>query len=250
VRGIAGAIARALNPLAIAGDVGLDLDPWQSDVIDSRHDRLLINVCRQGGKSTATSLLAVNEATSEPGLILCASPSQRQSGELFRKILQALRSLEPAPRFALESTTRLELEGGSRIVALPGSESTVRGFSAPRLVLIDEAARVPDDLYAALRPMLATSGGRIVALSTPWGRRGWFFRAFEQDEGDTWQRFRVPATQCPRITPAFLAEELREIGPLRYASEYMCEFTDVDEALFPSALIEAALTDQVVPLWT
>ena len=248
MKGVAAALARALDPLAVAADVGLELDDWQREVLESRHPRVLINVHRQGGKSTAVALAAVNEAVTEPGLILAASPSQRQSGELFRKILRSLRALDPAPEFALESTTRLELENGSRIVALPGSEATVRGFSGPRLILVDEGSRVPDDLYAALRPMVATSGGRIVALSTPWGRRGWFFEAFTHG-GDTWQRIRVPARACPRITAEFLAEELREIGPLRYASEYECEFVDTDDSMFPSALIEAALTDKVVPIW-
>ncbi len=162
--------------------------------------------------------------------------------------MQTLRSLQPAPELSLESATRLELANGSRIVALPGSESTTRGYSAPRLILVDEASRVDDDLYAALRPMLATSNGRLIALSTPWGRRGWWFNAWEHG-GDTWQRFRVPATECPRISAEFLAEELRELGPMRFASEYECQFVDTDEQFFPSALIERALSDEVAPLW-
>jgi hypothetical protein len=245
---LAADLARALNPLAVADDVGLDLDPWQGDLLESTERRVLINTTRQGGKSTAVALAAVNQALTEPGLILAASPSQRQSGELFRKILETLRALKPAPEFTLESATRLELTNGSRIVALPGSENTVRGYSSPALVLIDEAARVPDDLYSSLRPMLAVGEGRLVALSTPWGRRGWFYTAW-QHGGDAWQRFRVPAADCPRITPEFLADELREVGPLRYASEYLCEFVDTEEQFFASALIERALSADVVPIW-
>jgi hypothetical protein len=239
---------RILDPLSVAEAVGLVLDPWQTELLQSTHPRVLINITRQGGKSTAVALAAVNAAVTEPGLILAASPSQRQSGELFRKILETLRTLRPAPEFVLESASRLELANGSRIVALPGSESTTRGYSSPRLILLDEAARVPDDLYAALRPMLAVGGGRFVALSTPWGRRGWFFQAWEYG-GDAWQRFRVAATQCPRISAEFLAEELRELSPLRFASEYECQFADTDDQFFPSALIEAALTDSVQAIW-
>lgn len=245
---LAADLARALDPLAIADEVGLELDPWQSDLLESTAPRILLNVTRQGGKSTTSATLAVRTALDDPGLVLCASPSQRQSGELFRKIQQTLRSMRNAPEFHLESTTKLELANGSRIVSLPGSEATVRGYSAPRLILIDEAARVDDELYAALRPMLATGNGRLVALSTPWGRRGWFFNAWEFG-GESWQRYRVPATECPRITKEFLAEELREIGPLRYASEYLCEFVDTEEQFFPSSLVERALSDEVLPLW-
>lgn len=248
MRALAADLARMLNPLQVADDVGITLDDWQAALLESEEERVLINASRQAGKSTTTSILAVNQALAEPGLILAASPSQRQSGELFRKICETLRAVKPAPEFSLESATRLELANGSRIVALPGSESTVRGYSAPSLILIDEAARVEDDLYAALRPMLATGNGRLIALSTPWGRRGWFFEAWEYG-GPSWRRFRVPATDCGRISEAFLAEELRALGPLRFGSEFLCEFADTSEAYFASSLIEAALSDTVVPLW-
>jgi hypothetical protein len=246
---IAADLARHLDPFSVANSIGLQLDAWQAELLESQSERILLNVTRQGGKSTTSAVLAVNTAITDPGLILVASPSQRQSGELFRKITGTLRDMQPAPEFELQSSTKLELENGSRIVALPGSEATVRGYSAPRLVLIDEASRVEDDLYAALRPMLATSeSGRLICLSTPWGRRGFFFNGWEFG-GDTWQRFRVPASECPRISKEFLDEELREIGPLRFASEYCCEFIDADDQLFPSALIERALSDEVRPIW-
>jgi hypothetical protein len=73
-----------------------------------------------------------------------------------------------------EPSLRLELENGSRIVSLPGKQDTVRGFSGVRLLVVDEAARVPGELYFAVRPMLAVSGGRLLALSTPFGTVRWF----------------------------------------------------------------------------
>ena len=50
-------------------------------------------------------------------------------------------------------------KNGSRIVGLPGKEATTRGFSNVSLLLFDEASRVPDDLFRAMRPTLAVSGG-------------------------------------------------------------------------------------------
>jgi hypothetical protein len=239
-------LRRSLDPCSIADDVGIDLDDWQRRLLESDHPRILINASRQVGKSTTCSLLAVRQALDNPGLILCCAPSQRQSSELFRKIRSTLVQLNAD--FSMDSATKVELPNGSRIITLPGSEATVRGYSAPSMILVDEASRVPDDFYAAIRPMLAAGNGRLVVLSTPWGRRGWYFQAHEFG-GDTWERYLVPASDCPRISQDFLDEELRELGPLRFASEYKCEFIDAAEALFPSGLIEAALSDDLEPLW-
>jgi len=68
----------------------------------------------------------------------------------------------------------LQFPNGSRIVGLPGSEETIRGFSAVSLLLVDEASRVADELYMAVRPMLAASSGALWLMSTPCGKRGFF----------------------------------------------------------------------------
>ena len=95
----------------------------------------------------------------------------------------------------------LSLRNGSRVVRLPGTAATIRGFSAPDLIIEDEAAFVDDGFYRATRPMLATtSGGRLILMSTPYGKRGHFYEAWHES-GD-WHRVEVPATDCPRITPA------------------------------------------------
>src|SRR5438045_3244400 len=82
----------------------------------------------------------------------------------------------------------------------------VRGFSNVGLLIIDEAARVPDDLYIAVRPMLAVSGGQLICMSTPWGKRGFFYDAWVNG-GDDWRRIQAPAQLIPRIKPEFLAQE-------------------------------------------
>jgi hypothetical protein len=128
---------------------------------------------RQTGKSTVTAALACHTALYEPGsLVLCLAPSQNQSRELFRKLVNFYREagdLDPEA----ESAQRLELPDGSRVVSLSGNPATVRGYSGPRLVILDEAAWIDDELFHAVTPMLA-AGGRLVAMTTPFGRRGWF----------------------------------------------------------------------------
>ncbi len=238
-------LARALDPAALAAGVGMTPDPWQTDVLRSDAPRLLLNCCRQSGKSTTCAIKAVYVAVYEPGsLILLLSPSQRQSGELFRKAAAVYRSLgRPVPSES-ENALSLALENGSRIVSLPGSESTIRAYSAVRLLLIDEASRVPDETIAAVRPMLAVSGGQLIALSTPYGRRGWWYEAWE-DGGPTWKRVRVPASECPRISPAFLDEERATLGDWFYRQEYECEFGDAQAAAFAVADIEAMFREEV-----
>jgi hypothetical protein len=160
------------------------------------------------------------------------SPTLRQSGELFRKVIEGYRAIgQPVPA-AAASQTQLELANGSRVVSLPGSEETVRSFSGVRLLVLDEAARVPDDLYRAVRPMLAVSQGRLICLSTPFGRRGFFHREWD-DVAAPWQRFRITWRDCPRITPAFIAQEHRSSGPSWVRQEYECNFEAMEGLVYP-----------------
>ncbi len=241
---IAADLARALDPAAFSEQAGLVPDPWQAGVLRSAAPRLLLNCSRQSGKSTVTGVLAVHTALYTPGaLVLLLSPTLRQSQELFKKCLAVYRALgRPVPP-ETESALRLELENDSRILSLPGKEHTVRGFSGVRLLVVDEASRVPDDLYYSMRPMLAVSGGRLVALSTPFGTRGWWYEAWRSDE--PWERYEVPATSCPRIPAAFLEEERRNLGQWWYEQEYGCEFLDALTQAFRREDIEQAFAEEV-----
>jgi hypothetical protein len=237
-------LAYGLDPALVAVEMGLDPDPWQVRFLRSPGRRILLNCSRQSGKSTVTALLAAHTALYDPGaLVLLLSPTQRQSHELFRKALDAFRAIPTAIPIIQESALRMELENGSRIVALPGKETTVRGFSGVRLLAVDEAARVPDELYYSVRPMLAVSGGRLVALSTPFGTRGWWYEAWESDEA--WERYLVPAAECPRISSEFLEEERRSMGEWWWAQEYGCEFLDAETQPFGREDVEAAFEEEV-----
>jgi hypothetical protein len=141
----------------------------------------------------------------------------------------------------------MQLENGSRIEALPGSERTIRGFSGAALLIVDEAARVDDALYFAVRPMLAVSGGALMMLSSPAGRRGVFYE--EWTEGMGWERYEIPAAEVPRISEEFLEEERRAL-PLRiFRQEYECSFEETDDQLFSYEDVEGAITDEVAPLF-
>ena len=240
-------LALALDPALVMARSGLDPDPWQAGVMRSSARRMLLLCTRQAGKSTVSAATALHQALMLPSaLVLLLSPSLRQSQELFRKVLSFVSALGDVP-IGSESALRLELKNGSRIVSLPGTEETVRGYSGVSLLVIDEAARVPDELYVAVRPMLAVSGGRLVALSTPFGRRGWFHR--EWAEGEGWERVRVTANDCSRISAEFLTQERASLGDWAYRQEYDCEFVETEDAAFGHDLVRSALTHDVPPLF-
>ena len=239
---IAADLAMALDPVALSRAAGIVPDDWQAGILRSTAPRTLLNASRQSGKSTTTGTLAVHEAIYRPGsLTLMLSPGLRQSGELFRKAVGVYRTLgRPVPAEA-ETLLRLELANGSRIVSLPGSEDTIRGYSAPTLVLIDEASRVGDDLLAAVTPMLATArDSRLIALSSPAGKRGWWWQAWERG-GAIWHRVEVAAVDVPRIGPAFLAAERATMTAAQYRQEYECSFEEADAAVFAADAIANAI---------
>lgn len=138
--------------------------------------------------------------------------------------------LDTEPARNEDTKLSIKLDNGSRVVSLPGSEATIRGYSAVDLLIVDEAARVLDDLYFAVKPMLAVSRGRLLALSTPFGKRGWFFDEWTNGEG--WQKITIQATECPRISSEFLESERKSMPRAVFQSEYMCEFTESEDSVF------------------
>ncbi len=228
--------------------LGIAPDPWQADLLRSNADRVLLNCSRQAGKSTMSAVVALHEAMhNADALVLVLAPSERQSKELFSKITGFYRELGQVLPADSYRKLGMQLANGSRIEALPGTEKTIRGFSGVSLLLVDEASRVDDGLYYAVRPMLAVSGGRLLMMSSPAGRRGVFYE--EWSEGGRWERYEVPADKVPRISPEFLEEERRALPERIYRQEYCCEFLDTDDQVFASDLVDSAITDDVTPLF-
>ena len=220
--------------------LGFDPDEKQQLVLRGGR-RGIVNCTRQWGKSTVTAAKAVHRAYSVAGsLTLVVTPSGRQSGEFLRKAEEFVRRLGIKVRGDGDNEISIAFPNGSRIVGLPGNEVTARGYSAS-LLLIDEAARVDDRLYRAIRPSLAVANGDLWLMSTPYGKRGFFWEEWEHG-GEEWERISVPATECSRISPQLLAEESAK-GDEMYRQEYMCEFGDMEGAVFSRESIEAALQD-------
>jgi hypothetical protein len=243
-------LAWALDPVLFAIEaLGFNPDPSQTQVLRWTKQRLLLNCTRQWGKSTTAAVLALHRALYYPNsLILLVSPSLRQSQELFRKVAEFLNKLAILPEKLEDNQFSLQLGNGSRIVALPGKEATVRGFSGVTLIIEDEASRVDDLLYRTMRPMLAVSGGRMILMSTPYGKSGHFFEEWTNG-GSSWERIECKATDCARIPKEFLEQERASLGEWWYRQEYLCEFVETIDNVFSYDLVMSAVSADVKPLF-
>jgi hypothetical protein len=238
------------DPVLMSARAGITPDDWQSDLLRSDAKQMILNCSRQSGKSTISAVLAAHAAIYTPGsLTLLLAPSLRQSQELFRKVKDIFVALHSpyTPQITEESNLRLELAGGSRIVSLPGTEATVRGYSNVGLLVVDEAAICEDALFFSIKPMLAISGGKIVLLSTPRGKRGFFHDVWTEGGAD-WNRTLIQASQCPRIAPEWLEREKAAMPSFWFRQEFLCEFCETIDSVFSYDDIHAALDPSVKPL--
>ena len=219
-------------------------DEKQCEVLRSTARRGILNCTRQWGKTTVSAAKVVHRVFTQPeSTVIVASPGLRQSGEWLRRATQMLGRLGIPKRGDGYNHLSLLLPNGSRIIGLPDMETTVRGFSAPEMILIDEASRVSDDMYSALLPMLSTNDGQLWLMSTPAGKRGFFYEEW-QHGGPEWFRVAVKATDCTRISKRFLEEQ--RTNPL-FEAEYLCEFIGSGANAFDRDLVEAALDNSIEP---
>ena len=226
--------------------LGFFPDVHQAKIFDQHVHRGLLLCTRQFGKSTTLAAVAVHRACVEPGsLVVVVSPTARQSGEFLTKASLFLDRLGIGKKTDGVHALSRVLPNGSRILGLPDVEATVRGYSA-RLVLVDEASRVCDEVMTAVRPMLAATNGDLWMITTPAGKRGMFYREWVGD--GRWFRLKVTAPECGRILTSFLDEERQAHGDLKFRQEYLCEFVDTHERVFEEDWIQAMLVDDGEPL--
>ena len=244
-----GELAAALDAVCWARErLAFACDPWQEQALRSSSKRVLFNCARQSGKSTTAAIMALHQAIHAPGcLVLLLSPSLRQSSELQRKV-DLLALALPELQFSEHSKLSMVLSNGSRIISLPGHEGTVRGYSAVSLLVEDEAAQVEDDFYRTVRPMIAVSGGTIILMSTPHGKRGHFHYEWTQG-GETWERTEIKAQDCPRISAEFLAEERKTLGDRWFRQEYECSFEEMQDSTFNFDVVASAFKSSIKPLF-
>ena len=224
-----------LDPVSwVAERLGLTLDQWQKDLLLADPHRLLLLTPRQSGKSTTVGALAAVRMVDRPGSrVVVLSPSQRQSTLLTAKVLDCLRD-ESLER---ESAQVVAHVNGSVLHSLPGDRpATVRGVTAD-LVIVDEASRVRDELIAACFPMVASTDGGLMMLSTPAGQSGQFYSAWIDETGE-WQKVRVSLADVSHYSPGVLKTMRRRLGPRVFSQEFENVFLDLPGALFSGDVLD------------
>ena len=232
-------VAVDADRVGFARAVGIEPDPWQTEVLASDHPRKILCCGLQTGKSTVAGILAIHKALTVPGAtVLVVAPGERQAKLLFGKAAGLYkRAGYPLPAHS-ERRTGLELSNGSVIEALPAVERTTRGYSVD-LLIVDEAAAVPDMDYMGILPALIATQGEQVLLSTPRGKRGFFHELWHGD--DDWQRVMVRSDETPRIRVEDL-EIFKRTMPLQFwEQEFLCAWLDTEGGLFSYSDVEAAL---------
>jgi hypothetical protein len=260
--------------------LGLEPFEWQREVLNPAARRIIMLGCRQPGKSTITAIKTLCKAKSTAGsLSLITCPAKDQSEEVMHKIDGFIAQDDRLPMLVHDGVFKKEWVTRSRILALPGTERSVRGYSKPQTIIVDEAAQVEDRTIFALRPMMIGGDCELIVLSTPRGKRGYFYRQWSKGHG--WKKIlvRVPwdlvsgrlvaakpekqfhaemlkqgilAYYSPRHAGeeglAFLEEELANIDELWFRQEYLCEFIDELTGIFSSELVDSAIVSTVKPL--
>ncbi len=277
-------IRSAMNPARYLETLGFHLYEWQGYVLElaMRFTRILLRCSRQSGKSTIVAGLAAWILKKKPGgKVEIFAPTQKQARETSYKIREFLdRDLEL--KYERKSDEEMVLNNGSRCMVLVASEKASRGYSDPDAIILDEAAWIPDGVYKSIRPQLTGNEKCIlIALSTPNGKMGFFYDAWENsrhfqkvhvtipyklyDDPTTGimvvpneipeEAFRdheasvgVKGYYSPRHTVQFLEEELDEIGSHYWRQEYGTEFLDTQGSVFSLADIDAAFSDRVTPM--
>jgi hypothetical protein len=236
------------DPARLMADAGLTPDPWQAELLRSTDQYVLMLMGRQCGKSVSVSFLALHTLLTKPeSTTVVLAQREEQASDLLRKAVHAYYRLGAPVPVRREGVTYFELANRSRIRALPAKESSVHGPTAD-LLIVDEAARVPDKVFYAASPQIAVSKGRFVALSTAFVKTGFFYKEWT-DGGSQYRRFTVTAAQCPRHTAEFLAAERRRMGDWWYSAASDCRFGDDVAAVFRVEDIRRAIDPDVLPLF-
>jgi len=179
---------------------------------------------RQTGKSTAAAVRVLFEAMShDNALILFAGASGRQSGQIMEKARQLAKSIDLAILSPPSKCEGFTLANGSQIVSLPDNEKIIRCFSAPRLIVVDEAAFASPEVFMALEPMLSVSNGTIMLLSTPNGQTEYYYEQWHA-KPTNWAKIKGTLEGCPRIKPQAIEAIRKSMEKEVFQQEFECKF--------------------------
>jgi len=215
----------------------IKLDPWQEKVMAEKRD-ICLCTGRQVGKSQTIGIKAAKHALENPNhVVIIGAALARQATHIFWMVKDYLHEHFPKQIKGRATMQFVELRNGSQIRCVPVGDDGlgIRGFTA-NLLIIDEAAFVNPKAWSGIRPVLATTKGQLILLSTPFGTEGYFAECFKNER---FYRDHISSEDCPRIPKEFLEEEKKTMTKLQYQQEYLGLFVGGLQRFLPEELIEA-----------
>lgn len=226
----------------------LDTDPYhyQKEFLDDPNPYKVFVAGRQVGKTTAISWYGLHKfATEEDHTVLYIAPTQRQAFNLMNKLKAEIPEwLDKPESYGIEYESKSEIRGvnGSKIRALPAANEgeTIRGLTIDTII-VDEAAFIEDQIYTSvLGPMLFTTEGDFVLTGTPWGKEGYFYNKFNDEE---WSDFRVTTMENPDIPPKKIEMFEKDLTDTEFKREILGEFSEAQDAFFKEKHIKRSIYD-------
>jgi len=230
--------------------MGMQPDPWQVDLITCPARQIAALCTRRSGKTASTASRVTVRCLTQRTRALIFAPTEDQSKELLWFVREMNAALGFPVPLIRESQTELAWANGSTLKAKTDRPKSSRG-PTPNLMVIDEAAQVSDELHLSILPMMVLGQCELLALTTPFGKLGWFFEMWtNQVKRAAWQTFTITAEQCPRIDRYILEEHRATMPPRWFDQEYMCVFNDAVDSVFGKSVIESAckVDDAFLPL--
>lgn len=222
--------------------LGLRPFPYQEKFLEDKSKKIIACAGRQVGKSLISAAKALWFSLAYPkSSTLIVSATQRQSSLMFEKIVEYIESSQLLEESVLRGTrTKILFSNGSKIAALPCGRhgASLRGHTA-NLILIDEASFVPEEVITqVMNPMLSTTDGTMIMISTPYDKAHYFYRMFNSPN---WSKYHFKTSENPKVKPEFLKEQREEIGERQFRQEYLAEFVDDEKTYFPMELLRSAV---------
>lgn len=234
---------------------GIKPDIWQKEILETEGN-ILLCTGRQVGKTTTFAKKAAERLISQKGArIIVASLTEDQAQLIIIMVLTHLEQnykWEIARGKKAPTKNKIYLKNGSMILARPvgNTGDAIRGFTGDVLI-IDEASRMPEDMWLAAKPTLLTTAGDIWICSTPFGKEGYFYEAY-QNKNNRFKVFHVSSEEVienreisetwtieqRESALRFLDDEKRDMSELQYAQEYLGKFIDDLRRFFSDEIIK------------
>lgn len=238
----------------------INLDAWQKEVIET-DGNLCICSGRQTGKSQCVAIKACEFVVKNPKKqVMILSITEEQAINLLQKC--TLYMAEKYSRLIKKGKDRptkskLLLNNGSKIItkAVGQSGFSVLGYTND-LLIIDEAALVSDSIWESITPTLLTSThGNIILISTPHGKKGFFYQAFHSEDFKKIYMNSVEVIEKRPISSSwtkirrekamgFLESEKKRMSIREFGQQYLAQFLEDLTQFYPDDIIRKTMLMQ------